>query len=75
MEWSLATIENDGFWMVLGQPTIGKDGFSMVGHHWSNHGMVTYHRRSLEVTILRLDLKQAVHIVTPPADLDSAHSI
>ena len=75
MEWSQATIENDGFSMVLGQPTIGNDGFSMVGHHWSNDGMVTYHRRSLEVTILRLDLKRAVHIVTPPADLDSAHSI
>ena len=47
MEWSEATIENDGFSMVLGQPTIGNDGFSMVGHHWSNDGMVTYHRRSL----------------------------
>ena len=44
MEWSEATIENDGFPMVLGQLTIG---FSMVGHHWSNDGMVTYHRRSL----------------------------
>ena len=29
----------------------------------------------LEATILRLDLKRAVDIVTPPADLDSAHSI
>ena len=58
MEWSEATIENDGFSMVLGQPTfgndgfsmvlgqptIGNDGFSMVGHHWSNDGRVTYHR-------------------------------
>ena len=50
MEWSEATIENDGFLMVLGQPTIGNDGFSMVGHHWSNDGMVTYHRRSLMMT-------------------------
>ena len=33
--------------MVLGQPTIGNDGFSIVGHHWSNDGMVTYHRWSL----------------------------
>ena len=47
MEWSEATIENNGFSMVLGQPTIGNDGFSMVGHHWSNDGMVTYHRWSL----------------------------
>ena len=47
MEWSGATIENDGFSMVLGQPTIGNHGFSMVGHHWSNDGMVTYDRRSL----------------------------
>ena len=47
MEWSEATIDNDGFSMVLGQLTIGNDGFSMVGHHWSNDGMVTYHRRSL----------------------------
>ena len=49
MEWSEATIENDGFSMVLGQTTIGNDGFSMVGHHRSNDGMVTYHRRSLAV--------------------------
>ena len=48
MEWSEATTENDGFSMVLGQPTIGYDGFSMVSHHWSNDGMVTYHRRSLD---------------------------
>ena len=33
MEWSEATIENNGFSMVLGQPTIVNDGFSMVGHH------------------------------------------
>ena len=47
MEWSEATIENDGFSMVLGQPTIGNDGFSMVGHHWSNDGMVKYHRTGI----------------------------
>ena len=55
MEWSEATIENDGFSMVLGQPTIGNDGFSMVGHHWSNDGMVTYHRRSLVDLVYNLD--------------------
>ena len=53
MEWSGATIENDGFSMVLGQPTIGNDGFSMVGHHWSNDGMVTYHRWSLSGVLLQ----------------------
>ena len=53
MEWSEATIENDGFSMVLGQPTIGNDGFSMVGHHWSNDGMVTYHRWSLDWHVLK----------------------
>ena len=37
--------------MVLGQPTIGNDGFSMVGHHWSNDGMVIYHRWSLTGTV------------------------
>jgi len=47
MELWEATIENDGFSMVFGQPTIGNDGFSMVDHHWSNDGMVTYHRWSL----------------------------
>ena len=47
MEWSEAAIKNYGFSMVLGQPTIGNDGFSMVGHHWSNDVMVTYYRRSL----------------------------
>ena len=41
MEWSVGTIENDGVSMVLGQPTIGNDDFSMAGHHWSNDGMVT----------------------------------
>ena len=30
MEWSEATIENDGFSMVLGQPTIGNDGFQWL---------------------------------------------
>ena len=49
IEWNgqEATIENDGSSMVLGQLTIGNDGFSMVGHHCSNDGMVTYHRWSL----------------------------
>ena len=32
------------FW---GKTTIGKYWFSMVVHHWSNDGMVMYHRRSL----------------------------
>ena len=63
MEWSEATIENDGFSMVLGQPTIGNDGFSMVGHHWSNDGMVTYHRQSL-VSMVMMDMLMIIEVMT-----------
>ena len=66
MEWSEATIENDGFSMVLGQTTIGNDGFSMVGHYRSNDGMVTYHRRSLTVYFgLRIVFTENFNIAFP----------
>ena len=62
MEWSEATIENNGFSMALGQPAIGNDGFSMVGHHWSNDGMVTYHRQSL-VSMVMMDMLMIIEVM------------
>ena len=47
MEWFWPTIEINGFSMVLGSDNHWKRWFSMVFHHWSNDGMVTYHRWSL----------------------------
>ena len=47
MEWFRPTIEINGFSMVLGSGNHWKRWFSMVFHHWSNDGMVTYHRWSL----------------------------
>ena len=47
MEWFRPTIQINGFSMVLGSDNHWKRWFSMVFHHWSNDGMVTYHRWSL----------------------------
>ena len=51
MEWFRPTIEINGFSMVLGSCNHWKRWFSMVFHHWSNDGMVAYHRRSLGPTV------------------------
>ena len=47
--------------MVLGSGNHWKQWFSMVFHHWSNNGMVTYHRWSL---VLLFQLSKAL-----PGDL------
>ena len=47
MEWFGATIGFNGFSMVLGSGNHWFRWFSMVVHHWSADGMVTYHRWSL----------------------------
>ena len=45
--WFGATIGFNGFSMVLGSRNHWFRWFTMVVHHWSNDGMVTYHRWSL----------------------------
>ena len=47
MEWLGATIGFNGFSMVLGSGNHWFRWFLMVVYHWSDDGMVTYHRWSL----------------------------
>ena len=47
MEWLGATIDINGFSMVLRSGNHWFQWFTMVFHHWSNDGMVAYHRWSL----------------------------
>ena len=47
MEWLGETIEINGFLMVLRSGNHWFHWFTMVVHHWSNDGMVAYHRQSL----------------------------
>ena len=47
MEWFGTTIGFNGFSMVFESANHWFRWFSMVVHHWSNDGMVTYHRWSL----------------------------
>ena len=47
MEWLGATIDINGFSMVLRSGNHWFQWFTMVFHHWSNDGMVAHHRWSL----------------------------
>ena len=51
MEWLGATIGFNGFFMVLGSGNHWFRWFSMVVHHWSDDGMVIYHRWSLRLNL------------------------
>ena len=51
MEWLGATIDINGFSMVLRLGNHWSWWFSMVAHHWSNDGMVTYHHWNVGQTI------------------------
>ena len=62
MEWFRPTIEINGFSMVLGSGNHWKRWISMVFHHWSKDGMVTYHRWSL-VLIYHLIIILLYHLI------------
>ena len=47
IEWLEATIGNNGFPMVFGSCNHWQRWFSMAVHHWSDDGMVKYHRTGL----------------------------
>ena len=47
MEWLRSMVKINGFSMVLRTGNYRFQWFTKVVHHWSNDGMVAYHRRSL----------------------------
>ena len=47
--WVWQTIGTDGFSMVFSLETMVFQWFPMVANHWSNDGMVTIHRRGLDL--------------------------